>query len=139
MAAIGTRTLVLTVAGTDYTAQVSKAVVGSAAAESDFVTFADAAAGGARDYTFNFVAVQDAVTTTLWDKVFTAAGTSVACILKPYGNATASPTQPHFTFNATVTEPDGDFIGGEADSSTTAKMTFECSWPLAAKPLKVTA
>src|SRR4051794_37075199 len=137
MAALGTRTLVITIGATDYTAQVSKAVVTSADSDRDFITFADAAAGGARDYNLEFTAVQDMATGTLWDKVWTAAGTSVACILKPYGNAAASVSQPHYSFNATVKEPDGDFIGGEADSSTTARMTIECEWPLDAKPTKV--
>lgn len=137
MAALGTRALVISIGGTDYTAQVSKAVITSGAADSDFETFADAATGGAREYRLEFTAVQDMATTTLWDKVFTAAGTSVAVLLKPYGNVAASATQPHYTANATITEPDGDFIGGEADSSTTARMTFECSWVLAAKPVKV--
>ena len=83
--------------------------------------------------------MQDMATGTLWDKVWTATGTSVAYILKPYGNTTGSPTQPHYSGNATITEPDGDFIGGEADASTSARMTFECSWVLDAKPTKVTS
>lgn len=138
MTALGTRALVLTIGGTDYTAQVSKAVIVSGAKDSDFTTFADAAAGGAREYRLEFTAVQDMATGTVWDKVWTAAGTSVAYLIKPYGNAAASTTQPHYSGNATVTEPDGDFIGGEADSSTSARMTFECSWVLDAKPTKVT-
>ncbi|HEY0696449.1 MAG TPA: hypothetical protein VGD43_01395 [Micromonospora sp.] len=139
MAALGTRLLKITVGGTDYTAQVSKAVITSTEADADFVTFADAAAGGAREYKLEFTAVQDLATTTLWDKVWSTPGTSVACVLMPYGNATPSVTQPHYTFNATITEPDGDFLGGEADASTTARMLFECAWVLAAKPTKVTA
>ena len=139
MAALGTRLLVITIGGTDYTAQCSKAVITSGEADSDFVTFADAAAGGKREYKLNLEAVQDAATGTLWDKVWTASGTTVACILKPYGNATASVGQPHYSFNAVVTEPDGDYIGGEADASTTARFTFEVEWPLEAKPTKVTS
>jgi hypothetical protein len=138
MAALGTRLLVLSIGGTDYTAQVSKAVITSGEADSDFVTFANAAAGGAREYRLEFTAVQDLVTATLWDKVWTVPGTTVAGILKPYGNAAASVSQPHYSFNATITEPDGDFIGGEADASTSARFTFECSWVLDAKPTKVT-
>lgn len=138
MAALGTRLLKITVGAQDYTAQVSRAVITSGESDADFVTFADAASGGAREYRLEFTAVQDAATGTLWDKVFTAAGTSVACVLMPYGNAAASVTQPHFSFNATVTEPDGDFIGGEANASTSARFTFECSWVLDAKPTKVT-
>lgn len=139
MAALGTRLLVLTIGGTDYTAQVSTAKITSGEADSDFLTFAVAATGGAREYRLEFEAVQDMATGTLWDKVWTAAGTSVAYILKPYGNATASASQPHYSGNATITEPDGDFIGGEADSSTTSRMTFECSWLLDARPTKVTS
>ncbi len=137
MAALGTRALVLTIAGTDYTAQVSKAVITSNEADSDFVTFADAAIGGLREYALEFTGVQDLNSASLWDKIWTASGTSVAYLLKPYGNATASATQPHYSGNLTITEPDGDFIGGEADASTTARMTFECKWVLSAKPTKV--
>lgn len=139
MAGLGTRLLKISVAGTDYTAQVSKAVITSGESDSDFVTFADAAAGGARQYNLEATAVQDLATGTLWDKIWTAAGTTVACVLMPYGNAVASVSQPHYSFNAVVTEPDGDFIGGEADKSTTARMTTEFSWPLEGKPTKVTA
>lgn len=139
MAGIGTRLLKLTIGGTDVTAQVSRAVVTSGESDADFITFADAAAGGAREYRLEFTAVQDAATGTLWDQVFSNAGTTVAGILMPYGNTAASVTQPHYTFNAVISEPDGDFIGGEADSSTTAKMTIECSWALDAKPVKKTA
>lgn len=139
MAALGTRLLKVSVAGTEYSSQVSKAVIGSGESDSDFVTFADAAAGGARQYTFDFITVQDLVAATLWDKIWSAAGTTVACILMPYGNAVATAAQPHYSFNAVVTEPDGDLIGGEADKSTTARMTTECSWPLEGKPTKVVA
>lgn len=139
MAGIGTRLLKITVGGTDYTAQCSIAKFTTTESDSDFVTFADAAAGGARQYNLEFTAVQDAVTGTLWDKVFSALGTTVACILKPYGNTTATPTEPHFSANCVVTEPDGDFIGGEADKSTTARQVIECVWPAEAKPVKITA
>ena len=135
MAALGTRLLTLTLGGTDYTAQVSKAVVTSGSADSDFTTFADAAAGGAREYKLEFTAVQDTTIGTLWDKVFTEPGTTVAGVLAPNGGV-ISDSNPAYTFNATITEPDGDFIGGEADASTTARFTFECSWSLAAKPVK---
>lgn len=139
MAALGTRLLKIEVDGTDYTAQVSKAVIVSGESDSDFLTFADAAAGGGREYRLEFTAVQDTETGTLWDEVFSNPGDTVPITLVPYGNAVASATQPHFTANATITEPDGDFLGGEADSSTSARFTFECSWVLDGKPAKVTA
>lgn len=138
MAALGTRLLKIKIGATEYTAQVSKAVITSGEADSDFVTFADAAAGGAREYRFEFTAVQDHASGTLWSQVFDSPGTTVSCTLNPYGVATAAAGTPFYTFNAVISEPDGDFIGGEADSSTTARMTFEGSWVLTAKPTKVT-
>lgn len=139
MAQLGTRSLILTIGGTDYTAQVSRAFVGSRAADSDFVTFADAAAGGKREYYLAITAVQDLATATLWDKVWASAGTSIAVLVKPYGNATASLTQPHFSGNVTIVEPDGELIGGEANASTTARFTFEVEWIFDAKPTKITS
>ena len=138
MAGLGTRLLKLKIGTDEVTAQVSKAVIGSAEADSDFVTFADAAAGGKREYTLQLIAVQDMATGTVWDKVWSAAGTTVAAKVNPYGNETATATEPHFTGNVTITEPDGDLVGGEADASTSARFTFEVSWVFAAKPTKLT-
>ena len=138
MAALGTRLLKVKIGTTEYTAQVSKCVVTSGEADSDFATFADTAAGGAREYRLEFTAAQDLATTTLWDQVFTAAGTTVAVSISPYGVTTATATQPFITGNVVITEPEGDFIGGEADSSSSARMTFDCSWVFTAKPTRVT-
>lgn len=138
MAGLGTRALVLSIGGTEVTAEISKGVIVAGEADADFVTYADAAAGGKREYRLECTAVQDMATGTIWDQVWTAAGTTVAFLLKPYGNATATVEQPHFTGNATITEPDGDLIGGEADSSTSARQVIEISWVCDAKPTKVT-
>ncbi|KAA1424313.1 hypothetical protein [Nocardioides antri] len=138
MAALGTRLLKIKIDSVEYTAQVSKAVITSGEADADFVTFADAAAGGAREYRLEFTAVQDMATTTLWEKVWSNSGTTVACTLNPYGVGTFAPATPGFTFSAVIAEPDGDFIGGEANSSNSARMTFDCSWVLTAKPTRVT-
>lgn len=139
MTALGTRLLTVEVAGDDYTAEVSDCRITSAESDSDFVTFADAATGGARDYKLAFKMVQDPATGSLWDKIWTAAGTTVAVIIKPAGGTVASPTQPHFTGNVVVTEPDGDLMGGEADASTTARFTTEVEWAFTAKPTRLVA
>jgi hypothetical protein len=139
MAAIGTRNLTLSVAAGDVTPQVSNARITSAAADSDFVSFADAAAGGARQYNLEGTAVQDPATGTIWEKIWSAAGTTIAYLLKPYGNAVASAGQPHYSGNVVVQEPDGDFLGGAANRSTTAKFTIDFAWPCDAKPTKVTS
>lgn len=139
MAGIGTRLLKMTVSGTERNAECATAEITSGETDSDFQTFADAAAGGGRDYKLHILAVQDAAVGTLWDLVWASSGSTVACVLKPYGNTTASASQPHYSFNAVVTEPEGTFLGGEADKSTTARMTFEAEWPLEAKPTKITS
>lgn len=138
MAAIGTRLLKMEIDGVEYSAQVSVGKITSGESDSDFVTFADAAAGGAREYRLEFTAVQDAATGSLWREVFDNAGDTIPFTLMPYGNATPSVAEPHFEGNAVISEPDGDFLGGEADSSTTARFTIECSWACTAKPTLVT-
>lgn len=139
MTALGTRSLKIKVGTTEYTATTSRVEITSSAADSDFVSFADAAAGGAREYALEFDAVQDLDTTTLWNYVWANPGTTVAVKVAPYGNATGSATQPIYTGNVTITEPDGTLIGGEANSSVSARMTFSCRWVFTAKPTKDTA
>lgn len=138
MTALGTRALTITVGGTDYTAQVSNCRITSGDADSDFTTFEDAANGGAREYRLEFTAVQDPAADSLWDQIWTAAGTTVAVVIAPNGGTAPSPTQPHFTGNVVITEPDGDLLGGEANKSNSARFTFDASWVFEAKPTRVT-
>lgn len=138
MAALTARTLLISIAATQYEAQVFTAEVESGPADADDVTYAEAAAGGGRVYQLNLKLTQDMATTGLWSTIFGSAGTDVAVLIKPYGNAAASVTQPHFTMTANVREPDGVLIGGEADASTTKRQVVEVEWPLTAKPVKVT-
>lgn len=139
MAGVGTRLLTLEVEGDSATGQVSNARFTSGDADADFVTFADAAAGGKKEYRLQGTAVQDLVADTLWHLMFTAPGTEVDVVIAPYGNAVATPTQPHVTATCVVEEPDGDMLGGDADPSTTARMTWEINWPTLARPVLVTA
>lgn len=138
MAALNARSLLIQVAATEYAAQVFTASFDSAAADTDDVTYAEAAAGGGRVYVLTLKLTQDMVSTTLWRKIFDAAGTDVAILMKPYGNASASVTQPHFTATCNVREPDGVFIGGEADAAPTKRQVVEVEWPCTAKPVMVT-
>jgi hypothetical protein len=139
MAALSARTLKIEVEGDEYTAEVFTAQVNSGETDNDEVTYAEAAAGGGREYVLALTMTQDMANTSLWYQVFSAAGTDVDITLMPYGNTTPTATQPHFTMTANVREPDGALIGGEADSSTTARQKIEVEWPLTAKPTRVTA
>lgn len=139
MAHIGTRKLKIEIDGVEHTASVSNARITSGESDSDFVPFASAASGGAREYRLEFTAAQDAEAASLWREVWDNAGTSVPVTLMPYGNATPSLTEPHFEATAVISEPDGDLLGGEANSSASARFTFDCSWVLEAKPTLITA
>jgi hypothetical protein len=139
MAALTARTMLISVGGTDYTTQVFEAHVDADDADSDEITFSEAAAGGGRQYTLAFKLTQDLVASTLWDRIWTASGTDVAVLLKPYGNTVATVAQPHFSMTANIREPNGTFIGGEADAAPTKRLTTEVEWPLSAKPTRVTA
>lgn len=137
MSFAGTRLLKIKIGATEYNASLSSVKIVSGDSDSDFVTFADAAAGGGRTYKLQFTAAADYAASTLWDQVFSNAGTSVACVLNPYGVATFTAANPGFSFNAVITEPNGDFIGTDADKSVTALATFSCEWTLTAKPTRV--
>lgn len=139
MAALGTRSLTLTVGGTDVTVQVSNCRITSGSSDSDFTSFADAAAGGSRVYKLAGTAAQDVATGSLWDQVWNHAGETVAVVVAPAGGTAASATQPTFSGNVIITEPDGDILGGEANSSATAKFTFDFEWEFTAKPTMATA
>lgn len=138
MAAIGTRKLTLSIDGDDVTAEVSTATIATKESESDFVSFADAAAGGSREYSLKLTFVQDAASASLWDQVWSHAGDDIAVIVRPYGNSAASAGEPHFTGTVTITEPDGDLLGGDADPSTSARFVTEVEWVFTAKPTRVT-
>lgn len=138
MTAIGTRLLKLEIDGTEFSAQLTNARLAPTASDSDTTTFADAAAGGSRDWHLQGTAVQDPTADTLWSKVFDESGTTVPYTFIPFGNAVATVAQPHFTGEVTIGPPDGDFLGGEANSSTTAKFTFDIDWVCTGKPVRKT-
>ena len=102
------------------------------------MTFADALAGGAREYKLALTLKQDTSTTSLWYYAWASAGTDVAVEVWPNGGGTpATATPPKIGGTVTVVEPDGDFLGGEANASSTAVFTTEVEWTFTAKPTLV--
>lgn len=139
MAAIGTRKLTLSIDGDEVAPEVSTAAIASKEAKSDFVSFAAAAAGGSREYSLKLKFIQDGASTSLWNQVWAHAGEDLAVVVRPYGNVTPTATEPHFTGTVTITEPDGDLLGGDADPSASARWLTEVEWVFLAKPARVTA
>lgn len=143
MARVNPRLLVLEMgaaaAETDRSLELSKIEFHSAEADVEFVSFEEARQGGARTYTAQLTIAQDHATGTLWTEIWDNAGETLSGIYAPYGNATPSASQPHYSFVATISEPDGLLMGGEATSSTRAVASVEVEWELQAKPTKLTA
>lgn len=139
MTKVSPRLIVLEIDSVDVSDQVSSATITSAASDSDFMSFADARSGGSRDYALNMTIAQDHAASTLWDAIWTGAGDEIEGVYAPYGNATPSAGQPHYSFTAIIAEPDGDFLGGEATDSTNAVATIDVVWKLTGKPTKLTA
>lgn len=136
MSRVKPRLIELMVDAVDVSDQISRAVIGSAAADGGFLSFAAARSGGDRDYTLNMTIAQDHAVGTLWDLIWTGAGTEVDGVYAPFGNAAPSADEPHYNFTAIVSEPDGDFLGGEATLSNSAVATIQVSWKLTGKPTK---
>jgi 3'-phosphoadenosine 5'-phosphosulfate (PAPS) 3'-phosphatase len=136
---LGTRALKLSVDGVDYSNAILSAKLVSSESDSDTLTFAEASAGGSRAYKLAMTLVQDVAAASLWRKIWDTAGSEVECIVRPAGGTTVSATQPEFTFTAIVAEPDGDFLGGDADTSTTARFTIDVEWEITSKPELVAA
>lgn len=133
MSKISGRLLTLEIDSVDYSSQVSSAAIESAEADSDFLSFADAAAGGSRDYTLTMTVAQDLAAGTLLREVIDNVGDTVPFVLAPYGNAVATAGEPHVVGNAVISEPDGVIVGGESTISTSAAHTTELAWKLTAR------
>jgi hypothetical protein len=131
---IGTRKLILKVAGTDFSDSVAAVTIVSGDKDSDFMSFAEALAGGSRDYTLKIKMKQDTAAASLWYYAWSQAGSDVAVEIWPNGGTVASASAPKISGTVTVKEPNGDFLGGEANKSTTALFTTEVEWVFTAKP-----
>lgn len=126
--------LSLTIDSIEYRVDASSVLMDFEDADNDVVTFADLDNGGDKQWFFAISAVSDYATNSLWSYIWDNSGDDdIAFVFKPYGNSTASATQPHFT--GTLTIGDRPAVGGEADST----FTFETRFDIDGTPLKVIA
>lgn len=133
---LGTRSLTLTVAGISRTADVSDCRIVSGPLSADNPP---RYAQPRREYRLQGTAAQDPAAGSLWDLVWDSVDQEVAVDLRPAGGVVASETQPAFVGTVIVTEPDGDLLGGQADSSAVNRFTFDIDWRFTAKPTRVVA
>ena len=139
---VGSTKTVFYLDSNDFTAEVGTVKLVPGESDSDFTTFAEAAAGGARKYTMNIKLGQDTQDTSLWYYIWNELGAENSFEWWPYGepgDSTPTSTQPKFTGTVVITEPDGDFLGGDADKKTTIRRSVEVNWECTAKPTRVVA
>jgi hypothetical protein len=100
------------------------------------VSYADALAGGARDYFLHMVLKQYNDAAGLWYYIWSELGDSQPVEIWPNGYNAGTPTAdyPQFSGTAVVAEPDGTLVGGESNESPTNKQVVTVDWPFTAKP-----
>lgn len=127
------KNLSLKVGTTEYNMDLTSVVLQNEEADDDATTFADLAAGGAVQWFFEIEGVADYGTGSLWTFLWESAGDSgVAFTFAPYGNATPSATQPHFTGTLNVgSKPP---VGGTANEV----FSFEARLDVDGEPTMVT-
>lgn len=123
--------LALQFGGTDYWADSTSVVLDNEDAAGDVTTFADAAAGGARQFYFTVSATQSTESASFWRYVWANTSNEVAFRYAPHGNESATADAPHFI--GTVTIGPKPSIGGDAGSTKT--YTFETRFDLVGEPV----
>ena len=119
------KSLSLLVDTQEYNADGTSVVLDNEDADSEAITFSELDNGDPKDWFFQLNAVSDYGSTSFWTMLWENAGSDVAYIFKPYGNAEASVEQPHFT--GTVTIKSKPPIGGEAGSVWTYEARLDCT------------
>jgi hypothetical protein len=113
--------LKLTIGTQDYWADITSAVLENEEAGAGVTTFADAQAGGARQFYMTLSAIQSTAVSSFWSYVWANTGAVVSYVYAPHGNETATVSEPHFV--GTVKVPAKPSIGGEA--GTAVEYVFE--------------
>lgn len=142
MPQVGKRLIELEVDSVDMSGAVSNARYTNEDTASDFISFATASANAAKDWYLEGTAVQDTTVDSMWDYMWSQSGTDVTAVLWPNGKpsgGTPTTAQPSYTATVTIALPDGDTLGGDADTSVTARQTVDFKWACSAKPVKATA
>lgn len=115
--------LKLTLGGIDYWADVTNVRIENEEADGDVTTFADVAAGGARQYFLRGTAVQSTQAGSFWRMNWANAGNTVAYAYAVHGNASPSADQPHLAGSAKIGPKPA--LGGDADSTFTFDFEYE--------------
>lgn len=127
------------VVNTDISGELAALTLNAAEADEGFLSFAQARAGGAKDWTVNGTIPQNYEPTSLYRRMRNSPGDPLVLVYAPYGNAEASVAQPHEIWPVTMDIPDSAIAGGEATTSPNAVPVVEVEWPCTADPTIITA
>lgn len=134
-AIVGSRKTQLFIDGVDVTDEISSCVLTSGETTSEFISFTDALTGLARDYVLKLKLRQDTDTDSLWYVIWDAAGDDLAYEFWPSGGSpTPSATTPKISGYVTISEPDGDLLGGDADPNARVVRVTEVEWKCTDRP-----
>ncbi|EQM78209.1 hypothetical protein [Microbacterium maritypicum] len=121
--------------GAEYAADLISYTIENEEADSDVITFEDAASGGSRQFYLRGSAIQSTASTSFWSYVWENSGdTGVAYTIAPHGNAVATAAEPHFV--GTLTIGPKPTIGGEANTSASSAFVFEFEFEIDGVPTK---
>ena len=119
--------------GAEYSADIISWTIENEEADSDVITFEDAASGGSRQFYLRGSAIQSTATTAFWRYVWENSGQAeVPYTIAPHGNAEASEAEPHLV--GTLTIGPKPTIGGEASTSTSSAFTFDFEFEIDGVP-----
>lgn len=133
MAKFKGKDLSLTIDSVETNIEATSVVLENEEGDSDVLTFAEIGSGEGLQWFFTINAVSDYGSGSFWSTCWDNEGEEVPYLFKPYGNETASPTQPHFSGSCKVAAPPP--IGGTANETFTFEVRFDCT----SKPERVTA
>ncbi|MFT4051101.1 MAG: hypothetical protein QM677_02485 [Microbacterium sp.] len=119
--------------GSDYSVDLTSWKIENEEADSDVITFEDAAEGAGRTFYLRGTAVQSTDAASFWRYVWANAGTKdLAYTVAPHGNATPTTAQPHFV--GTLTIGAKPTISSEASKSNTSASTFDFEFEIDGEP-----
>lgn len=125
--------LTLGTPGTDRSVDILRYAIENEEADSDAVTFEDAAEGGGRQFYMRGDAVQSTQTAAFWRYCWENSGQeNVPYTIAPHGNAVPTAEEPHFV--GTLTLGPKPSLGGEASTDPKSAFTFEFEFAIDGEP-----
>lgn len=119
--------------GTSHAADIISWRIENEEADSDVITFEDAAAGEGRQFFLRGSAIQSTDSASFWRFVWENTGEDgIAYTIAPHGNAAATESEPHFV--GTLRIGPKPTIGGEASTSTQSAFQFDFEFEIDGTP-----